>query len=311
METTTNTAPVEQTSQPAATETAAPATNDASASTTAEFWDSYEALEKTPWLAELPEDRRAYLLGGAKQRFDDYETRLAEKAAEADIYRKFVEAENPEYFADRDRATKLEGEVKSARDEVVKAQAELERLKAEGASKAEIIKQVDEIKAAKEQLEQSVSSLKAENETLTGTLATTSEEFHQITNLITGLLFDHGHANVSQEARGKAKRAFTEFMADNVDRFDAEGKSMADLINAAWEDASKTIPKPDSVPASVRVQGGPSQRSTELNEEEIFKEYMSTKGDEPEKVIEKKFGLTTTRLMEILGRQRDKAMSRA
>lgn len=288
-----------------------PANNTATADTSAttadvSSWASYEDLEKTPWLSELAEDRRNYILSGAKSRQDYYESLLAEKTSEANVYRQFVEAENPEYFADKERATKLEADVKAAQEEVTAARAELQRLKDEGASNAEIKKQADEVRASMEALKASNAALLAEKDELVKSHETAGAEFHEMTDHLAGLLFDKAHGNVSPAARAAAKATFMKFMANNVEEFDAAGKPMQDLIAAAYAAADEKIPKPDNVPASVKVQGGASQKTGGVDDDAVVRDFFADKSEDSTAAVAKKHGIGISDVTEALVRYRER-----
>jgi len=282
-----------------------PAVADAStpsSSEVAQFWSSYEDLEKTPWLAELPEDRKGYILSGAKRYSDDYETKLATAMSEVETYRKFIEAENSDYFADKERATKLEGEVTAAKAEVDAVKAELAKLKEEGASMASIQAKYAELEAARDEQKAAIEAAKAEKEELTRTIEESGAEFHEMTDTLAEVLFDKSHTGVSPEGKTAAKAAFMKFLADNVDKFSAEGKGVMDLVRAGYDHAAATIPKPDHVPVSVKVQGGTGAAVAAVSDEAIFKAYYAEPGEKPDEQVAQRFGVSVRAVIEALQR---------
>jgi len=298
--------PVDTTTAPAvetAPETPAADASTPSSSEVAQYWASYEDLEKTPWLAELPEDRKGYILSGAKRYSDDYETKLAEAKGEASTWRAFIEAENSDYFADKERATKLEGEVTAAKAEVDTVKAELAKLKEEGASMAAVQAKYAELEAARDEQKAAVEAVRAEKEELTRTIEEAGAEFHEMTDVLAEMLIEKSHSGVSPEGRTAAKAAFMKFMAENVDKFSADGKGVVDLARASYEHAASTIPKPDHVPASVKVQGGTGATVAAVGDEAIFEAYMATKGEKPEEQVAQKLGISIRAVLEALPRR--------
>lgn len=233
-------------------------------------FDSHDAFASTPWLSELDQERRDYLLTGVKGLYDRHAAAEAERARieaeraeveeardiarrDADQFRGFLEAANPDFADLRAQLTSLEARAKQA-DE---ASAELARVKAEyeagEATRAELLKASKEhaeatdrfrvektnLEIARDEALRERDQFKAANEEHVGLFSESLAEMVE-----TSLRFAHPDAD--DAGIDKASEAF-------LSEILKAGSITRESAAAAYKAAAATLPKPDFVPNSVRA----------------------------------------------------------
>ena len=257
-------------------DTSPPAGDSASApeSTTSESpsfgFDSHDAFTATPWLSELDQERRDYLVNGVKSLYDRHSTAESERARieaeraelalaveaakrDADQFRGFLEAANPDFADLRAQLTSLEARAKQA-DE---ATTELARVKAEyaagEASRAELLKAQKEHSEAADRFKSERANLEiARDEAIRE-----RDQFKTLNEEHAGVFSDalaemvettirFAHPNASDADVDKATEAF---LAEIL----KVGAVTRESATAAYKAATVALPKPDFVPNSVRA----------------------------------------------------------
>lgn len=238
-------------------------------------FDSPDAFVATPWLSELDEERRTYLVDGFKSLYDKRtEIEAAKTAAEeewrekheaaardAATYMRFLEDANPDFKELREAKAALEARAQKA-DETA---AELERVRAEyaagEATRAELkaatatheaalhklnvekANAIAEAEDAKRQAEQHKALAEAQGDEF-------SDSLYDATMAMLAL----HDPNASEAHLEAAAAAYLTTLAAEAEKLEpgAVKAQRRQIISAAMKSALAALPKPDFVPASVR-----------------------------------------------------------
>ena len=313
----------------ASSSTPAPSSSSDSASSSdapSYGFDSFESFSATPWLSELPEDRRGYLTDGLKGLYDKHReasegwtsreaelnSQLESRQRDADTYRGFLEVAHPE-FKD------LNDQIASLKDKSTKfdeAAAELEKVRAEHATGqatvAELRKAIEERNAASSELQKAHDAMKVElaNEKIAGD--TLRREKDAMQSNYYGVLEDqalaalyHVFPGASDVDLAKALDAFNEAIVAPTP--DAEGKVKEGwrreaFINA-FKAAASVMPKPDKIPSSVTAMNHErSSSNTGPTDATLKREFYATPGEgmAVARQLAAKHGIPVSRVMEAI-----------